>query len=347
MTRAEDTVVIRNVWYMLAYAYRALDVTGFARVATEDFENVDDLLAAILAAGLEAQRSRGFERGYVDVAEDVAGVRGRIDLPGTMQHKMARRSLTHCVHDDYSADTLKNRILKTAALALLGAEDVTREPKVSLKRSLMLMNEVGTVDPKSVEWRRLRYHRNNRSYELLMGVCWMVLNRQLATEQVGRTRFGSFVDNQELHSLFEKFVLEYFKRHHSELTATAKEIDRGASDNAPAFLPHLYTDITLTNAERTLIIDTKFYGRILKTNSYGKEILSPAHLNQIESYVMHEQYDNSKKVDGMLLYALTDRDKAQTRHWQEIGMDLYCYTLDLGQEFSEIAKRLDGIAELL
>lgn len=85
----------------------------------------------------------------------------------------------------------------------------------------------------------------------------------------------------------------------------------------------------------------------MQSNALGNEILSPAHLNQIESYVMHEQYGNSKKVDGMLLYALTDRDEERREHWQEIGMDLYCYTLDLGREFNEIAHHLDRIAALL
>ncbi|MGN0035020.1 MAG: hypothetical protein ACI364_04775 [Coriobacteriales bacterium] len=347
MTTAEDSVVVRNIWYMLAYAYRALDVRGFARITTEDFENVNDLLGAILAAGLEEQRSRGFERGYVDAEEDLAGIRGRIDLAGTIRHKVNRSNLVRCVHDDYTADTLKNRILKATALALLGDDDVKHETKASLKRSVMLMREVGRVDPKSVDWRRLRYHRNNRSYELLMGVCWMVLRNQIASEREGKTHFGSFVDDQQLHQLYEKFVLEYFRRHHPELHATAKEIPRKAEGNVPSFLPHLQTDITITNERRTLIIDTKCYGRILRTNFYGKEMLSPAHLNQIQSYVLHEQYGNQKKVEGMLLYALTDRDSERNEHWSEVGMDLYCYTLDLGQDFSRIAARLEEIASIV
>lgn len=51
---AEDTVVIKNIWHMLAYAYRALDIVDYARIETEDFENLDDLLGTILAAGLDA-----------------------------------------------------------------------------------------------------------------------------------------------------------------------------------------------------------------------------------------------------------------------------------------------------
>ncbi|RDB55453.1 hypothetical protein C1879_10485 [Paraeggerthella hongkongensis] len=344
---AEDTVIIKNIWHMLAYAYKALDVVDYARIETEDFEELGDLLGAILAAGLDAQRLRGFEHGYVEAYEDLAGIRGRVDVPATMRHRLQKRSLASCTYDEYNVDTLKNRILKTAALRLLGSDDVKHDNKVRIKRNLLIMREVGTVDPVQVDWRRLRFHRNNRSYELLMGVCYLILNQQLATEDSGNTHFASFADNQQLHSLYEKFVLEYFRRHHRHLHASAKEIPRQASEGAPGFLPRLQTDIALTTENRTLIIDTKCYGRILKANAFGNEILSPAHLNQVESYVIHEQYGNPKKVDGMLLYALTDRDEERNEHWQEIGMDLYCYTLDLSREFKDIASQLDRIAECL
>lgn len=344
---AEDTVVVKNIWYMLAYAYRALDVVDYARIKSEDFENLDDLLSAILAAGLDAQRMRGFERDYIEIEEDIPGVRGKIDLEGTLQHKLQRRALTRCAYDDYRADTLKNRILKTTAMAMLRSDEVRHETKASLKKNLMLMRDVKMIDPSGIEWRRLNYHRNNRSYELLMGACYLTLNRQLPAQEKGEIRFASFLDNQKLHALYEKFVLEYFRRHHPHLRASAKEIPRGVSENAPSFLPKLQTDITLASDEQTLIIDTKCYGKILRGNAFGNEILSPGHLNQILSYVMHEQYESPKRVSGMLLYALTDRDEVRHEHWREIGIDLYCHTLDLGRDFKEIASQLDEIAGLV
>lgn len=49
----------------------------------------------------------------------------------------------------------------------------------------------------------------------------------------------------------------------------------------------------------------------------------------------------------MLLYALTDRGSERHKHWKEVCMDLYCYTLDLGQGFSRIASRLEEIAGIV
>ncbi|KJR44632.1 hypothetical protein UF75_4980 [Desulfosporosinus sp. I2] len=39
---------MKNVYYMLAYAYQTLNEEGFSSVKSEDFENVHDLMAAIL-----------------------------------------------------------------------------------------------------------------------------------------------------------------------------------------------------------------------------------------------------------------------------------------------------------
>ena len=344
---AEDNVVVRNVYYMMAYAFRTLDMEEYERLGTEDFDNLADLLAAILTIGISAQRRRGFERGYNVVEEDILGVRGRIDMRGTARIRAAQGNEVACVYDEFTEDTYKNRVLKTCAGILLRNPDVPVERRRGLKRALLAMRDVGETDPTRIEWGRLRYHRNNGGYRLLMNVCYMVVEWLIMTEEEGDRSLASFTSGQKLHALFENFVLEYFRRHHGEMDrVSAREIDRKVSDDAPGFLPHLCTDITLERGSRMLIIDTKCYGQILGTH-HDKEILSPAHLNQIQSYVMHAAYGSDLKVQGMLLYALTEGEAAIDRSWEEIGHAFHVRTLDLGLEFREITAQLDGIAAIL
>ena len=111
----------------------------------------------------------------------------------------------------------------------------------------------------------------------------------------------------------------------------------------------LRTDIVLTGPERTLIIDTKCYGRILGSR-YDRRILSPANRNQIYSYVMHEASDprqSGREVDGMLLYAQTAVDPPIRETWTETGHRFHVRTLDLDRDFTEIAAQLDDVAALL
>ena len=215
-----------------------------------------------------------------------------------------------------------------------------------LKRSLLSLRDVSSIDEHRIDWSRLKYHRNNGSYRMLMNVCYLIISRELLSENREEKQLASFEDVRKLSSLYENFVLEYYRVHHPELKTDARIVKGGISANAPVFLPSLCTDITLESDNGILIIDTKCYGRILSSN-YGHEILSPAHRNQIFSYVMHESYGNEKPVQGMLLYALTEHEQAMHESWEELDHMFHCSTLDLGQEFKDIAKQLDEIAELV
>ena len=237
-------------------------------------------------------------------------------------------------------------MLKTCAGLLVRNAEVPEKRRRELKRSLVSMRDVGEIDPTRIEWGRLRYHRNNGSYRLLMSVCLMVVESLILSAEEGEVSLANFASGQKLNALYESFVLEYYKKEHPELSVSAKVIDRKVSDDAPSFLPRLCSDITLEHGKRMLIIDAKCYGRILGTH-YDKEILDPDNLNQIQSFVVHAAYGTDLDVQGMLLYAQTKAESERHESWNEIGHTFHCRTLDLGQEFSSIAKQLDTIAELV
>lgn len=339
-------VVVRNIYYMMAYAFKAIDIEAYAKLETEEFDGIENLMAAILSLGIDLQRKRGLERGYSTVCERIQGIRGRIDARATAGLKSVNSNLVACEWDELNEDTYKNQILKTVGGLLIASDLVDKERRTALKRSLLTLRDVGTLDPKRIEWNRLRYHRNNASYQLLMNVCYIVVESMLLTQEDGKTKLASFTDPRELFALYEAFVLAWFKRHYPQLNPSPKEVSRSVEGDRPGFLPRLYTDITLIGEESTFIIDCKCYGHILKTH-HEREIASPANMNQIFSYVLHEEYATGRPVSGMLLYALTAREEDRQSHWNEAGHDFYLWTLDLSQEFASISGRLKEIAELL
>lgn len=343
---APTGVVVRNIYYMMAYAFRALDIEAYARLETEEFDGIEDLMAAILSMGIDLQRKRGLERGYSVVKDDILGVRGRIDARSTAMLAARSSGRVACEWDELDEDTYKNRILKAVGGLLVSSDLVDPERRRALKRSLLALRDVGDLDPKRIEWGRLRYHRNNASYQLLMNVCYMVVESMLLTQDEGETRLAAFKDSQRLFALYEAFVLAWFERHHPELRPSAKEVSRSVEGDVPAFLPRLYTDITLQGKDSTLIVDCKCYGKILKTH-HEREIASPANMNQIFSYVIHEEYASGRPVSGMLLYALTAKEEDRKTNWNEAGHDFHLWTLDLGKDFSVISDRLEEIAGLL
>lgn len=339
-------VVVRNIYYMMAYAFKALDIEAYARLATEEFEQIEDLMAAILSVGIDLQRKRGLERDYTLRREDLLGVRGRVNARSTA--RLAARCSGHvaCEWDELDENTYKNQILKAVGGLLVSSDIVDVGRRRALKRSLLALRDVSALDPRRIEWTRLHYHRNNASYQLLMNVCHLVVDSMLLTEDEGAMKLASFADSQRLYALYEAFVLAYFERHHRELRPSAREVPRSVIGDVPSFLPRLYTDITLAGKDATLIIDCKCYGRILRTH-HGHEIASPQNMNQIFSYVLHEAYASKRPVSGMLLYALTEHDGIQRARWNEAGHDFMLWTLDLGRDFASICAELEEIAGLL
>ena len=342
---AKNSIVIRNVYYMMAYAFRALGLREYEKLKTEEFENADDLLAAILAIGISTQLKRGLERSYHEVEEDIPGVCGRLNVAATARHAMSGRSLTRCAFDEFDEDTYKNRILKRTAEVLVACSNVGPERKRELKQCLLFLRDVSSIDAGRIEWARLRYDRNNRGYMLLMNVCYMVLNDNVLTDETGEKNLASFLSGRELHNLYEKFVLEYFRKHHSgRLKASAKVIDQGS--DLPAFLSRLQTDVTLEGPTGTLIMDCKFYRRILG-RYYDHEALSEGNRYQLHAYTSGEQYATGRHTEGMLLYAKTSEEGIDPADWEFAGFSYHFRTLDLDCEFSQIAAQLDAIAEMV
>ena len=341
-----SSVVVKNIYYMMAYAFRALELDEYRKLLSEEFDNVADLLAAILSLGMAAQRRRGFERCYDERRDTLKAPKGRLDVAGIARLRAAQSQDVPCSFDEFTDNTYMNRILKTTALYLLGRRDVRDETKQDLKRTLVFMRSIDVLDAARVDWSRCRYHRNNASYQLLMNVCYMALRGRLASTREGGESLADLLDAQALHALYENFVLEYYRKHHAHLNPSAPILKEGLSEDAPAFLPQLRTDIVLEGPDRKLIIDTKCYGRILGQH-YSGQILSANNVNQIFHYVVRGACGFDGEVSGMLLYALTRHEDEICESWTDAGYLFHCRTLNLNCDFAQIAASLDEIAGLL
>ena len=55
---------------MLAYAFEILNQGGYEDIAVEEFDNIHNLFAAILAKGIGRQLKQGLYREYIDKKED-------------------------------------------------------------------------------------------------------------------------------------------------------------------------------------------------------------------------------------------------------------------------------------
>ena len=103
----DRSIAIRNVYMMLAYAFGELRSTGTARIAAEEFDHLHDLLAEILAVGVGSQVKRGLHRDYLARSEELATVRGRIDVTRSVGARTLTRGRLICDFDEYEVDSEK------------------------------------------------------------------------------------------------------------------------------------------------------------------------------------------------------------------------------------------------
>lgn len=344
---AENTVSVRNVYLMLSYALDAHNVDSFDSIQFEKIDGLYDLFAEILIKGTTLQRKRGFEHDYAEVSELVSSVRGRINVFETHTLRKTGTNLVSCTFDEYNPDTFMNRIIKLALHKASRIKEIQAIRRNQIKGLLPYFDQVSNINPNRINWASIRFSRNNASYRILMNVCYMIIEETGMTQYLGSVQsMGIQVKSMPL--LYQHFVLNYYRRHHPQLKAKSeKRITEGIEVNN-VLLPELHPDIILTLNERMLVIDTKYYGEILKDNR-GKKSISASNRNQILSYVLHTSEGFHGEVSGMLLYAKTDHEPENTVNfsWREIDHDFCCKTLDLNQSFNDICKTLDSIAETL
>ena len=337
-------IKVQNIYYMLAYAYQVLNTHSYENLAVEEFQYASDLFAAILAKGTANQLKRGLGREYISVFESLSSPVGKINVTESIKRQtMLRRKLV-CDYDNYSENEYLNKVLKTTVILLIKTPEVKPKQKQLLRKLLFYFDNVDEIDPYSIKWNLIKYHRNNATYKMLINICYLVIEGMLLSEKEGKKRLAKFLDDQKMHRLYEKFVIEFYRKHYPKYNASSMHIDWNIDNEFTDFLPMMKTDITLKYQGKTLIIDTKYYAHTMQSNEFYKSrTIHSNNLYQIYSYVKNYDVNNTGLVSGLLLYAGTNEDIVPNFDYLMGGNKISTKTLDLNADFSFIKKQLDNL----
>ena len=339
-------ILIKNIYYMLSYAFQALQSQGINEVEVESFDNVQKLCAEILIKGVNIQIKRGLGREYIPKSEILSGVKGKINVSDSIKTQSLLRRQVVCIYDDFSVDTAFNQIIKATLLLLLRAE-IKSSQKKDIRKLLVFFEGVSEIDIFSINW-NYQYNRNNQSYQMLISICYLVVKGLLQTQSDGSVKLMDFLDEQRMSRLYEKFILEYYKKHYSELLPDSPRIEWQLDDNNQSMLPEMRTDIVLKKDNHFLIIDAKYYSQATQIN-YEKHTIHSGNIYQIFAYVKNKEAElaniENHSVSGMLLYAKTDEEVQPEGHYSMSGNMIDVQSLDLNQEFKTIAAKLNLIAD--
>lgn len=336
-------IPIRNIYYMLSYAFQILKEQGFREIETERFDNVADLCAAILAKGIAHLVKRGLGKAYLEHSEPLSTLRGKIEIAESLQKQTIQRKQQVCTFDEFDVNMYLNQIIKSTVTLLLHA-DIAKDRKQALRRLMAYFADVSTLDVRRIQW-NVRYDKSNQVYQMIVSICNLVVKGLLQTNAEGPTKLMDYLDEQRMSRLYEKFILEYYRKEHPTLSVEPSQIAWALDEGIDASLPIMQSDVTIRSGNYILIIDAKYYSRNLQIQ-YDIPKIHSANLYQIFTYVKNKSMEcksNPCVVSGLLLYAKTDEAVQPNASYTMSGNRIGVSTLDMSGDFASISIQLDMI----
>jgi 5-methylcytosine-specific restriction enzyme subunit McrC len=342
-------IPIRNIYYLLCYAWDKLDEGKRLSVSESDYRDSLNLLTRVLLNGCEILFSRGLERAYVARTESYAGIKGKIDFGASLKSNVLRIGRAVCEFDEFEVDILSNQLLKATLVRLANLVDLGEHSRVAAWHWAVGMREVVDIDLDLSLFGRVRIHRNNSLYDFLLKICKLIAECSALDEHSGRHVFKEFTGNDKvMAALFESFIRNFYKRHRPTMFRGRENIRWSASSDSMAdysLLPIMQTDVTLESTERKIIIDAKYYSNALAVY-YGSAKFHSPNLYQMYSYLRNVEADTSNSLNvscgGILLYPTVDRELDAA--YQFGTHPVRVATLNLNAPWREIEARLLNLA---
>ena len=337
-------IPIRNIYYMLSYAYQTLNLSEYKQIGTEKFENVKELYAEILAIGIPVLIRGGLMKDYVSVEETSNVIKGKIDINSTLKKNTLVNKKIAVVYDEFSPDILLNQIIKATLVYLSRSNKISQKNRRLFFGFLPYFTEVSDVALDLKLWKNVRYNRQNIRYQFIVDVCRYLYEQLLFDESSTSQMMKEIQDEQRLSSLYEKFIYAFFKRE-TNYYVSRPQIQWNVDDEFTEALPVMQTDLVLKQGNKTLIVDTKFYSENMVARfEGGASKQKSSNLYQIFTYINNWEKESDEIVGGMLLYAKTTA-LTQPNHTYNIkGNQISVVSLDLNQDFSGIKEDLIAYA---
>lgn len=343
---SEPRIPIANIYYMFCYAWDRFEQAKATDVGAESSPDLPNLLARVLLAGTRHLMRRGLDRGYQPKVEELATVRGRIELNDSLTLQAQRIRRLSCEFDELSHDVLHNRIIKASMLRLSSVRSL--EPRIAheLRATARTLRTVSDMRPTGADFARVQLHRNNAYYDFLLRVCRLAFDLMLPNTDGTGFQFQDILrDERKMALVFESFVRNFYRTEQIAFRVTPLQLPWDAiplacDDNVS--LPQMRTDIFLRSPTRRIIIDTKYY-RDAFQERFGSKSFRSENLYQLFAYLKNAEAlgPDFTAVEGMLLYPSVDqRIDAQ---YEIQGHSLRIVTIDLNQEWGAIAAGLKSL----
>ena len=255
-----DAAARRSLVHMLAAVFDLDIVEGGLTDLGWQRDDLLEILIRLFCDRLFEALHRGLPRRYVPHEDDLAALRGRLDVKRQFTVLAASPQRLACRFDELSADIALNQIMKAAVTKLAKVARVPENQRRLAELSFAFA-DITPVPVKALPWHQVVLDRTNRSWAQLLSLVKLLLGDRFQTTSSGDARGFSLLF--EMNKLFEEFVGRSLSR---ALAGTGYEVrlqgprgyalaDLHSGQNRFATKP----DITIARrGSPVLVIDTKW-----------------------------------------------------------------------------------------
>ena len=327
----------RNLLYMLAVSgdvpVRSRDI---ARLAARKAP-LSETLAVIFADRLRQELLRGSERAYLEQEENLRHFKGKLLVARHSLLNSAHRERFYCRYDEFSKDTLMNRVFRASCLSLL---DLTHTPGTQdvLRQCLLLLDGVEDVEIQDADFSRIAINRQNERFEDVLRFCRLILSGRTPTIQSGGNRTFSLLF--DMNKVFERFVAAFIQKKVMPYLPGYRLFPQAIRNRRHLFessdgkgVLHLEPDILVQNPQGNFqVIDTKWKNL---SGAAGKNYSGANRSDLYQLFAYSERYGCSKsillypKVPGISEFYLNIIDNNGRASGSKIGVSFVNINRDL------------------
>ena len=240
-------VPIKNIYYMLCYAWNVIDYIDLDVCGDEKFDYIHNLLARILVKETSTLVKRGYHKEYVQKTEELARIKGHLEMNSSIQQLTKIKKRMICSYDDYSSDVLINQIIKSTFLDLLKHPDLDKKLAKEMRRILQYFEQVRYIEVNKRQFDMYHINRNNRQYEIIMNVCKLFRSGLVSNKTTHAFKFSQFVEEEQMSKVYEKFIFNYYKINldSESYKVHSPRIYWDIDESDDSFFPEMQTDIVV------------------------------------------------------------------------------------------------------
>ena len=353
MDSTGNLIPIKNLYYILCYAWNLAEQLEKIKVNAEDCKTYPDLFGKLLVRGCSLLFKRGLHHEYIEHEDVIYGIKGKWNVSKSVASPSYRMGLMDCSYDDYSDDILVNQIIYASLRRLIGLSELNSEIKKDVTQIYNRFPNITLINLSKQVFDDVIITSDNRFYGLIVHICELIYEVLLPEEEEGKYHFMNF-SQKRMNNIFEDFLRNFYKK---ECAEEYPKVERSqikyqleTISGSKSILPIMETDVTMCNEEsrKKIIIDAKYYMETLVSryseNVQGK--VRNGHINQLLSYILNQENPNSPctmNSKGILVYPKTNTDLNYTGIYKHTQHKIRFATIDLNEEWWQIEKRLKEI----